>query len=256
MLDRADFTVPAAAVTAVIGPNGSGKSTLLYLLAGLIDPMGAGELTVLGSRPGSQRQAVALVLQSTEVSPGLPVTVREVVAMGRFARRGMLGLAGGAARRADRAAVDDAMDRMEITELAGRQVNELSGGQRQRVFVAQGLAQQAEVLLLDEPVTGLDVVSRQRILDVAAAEARRGVAVVMTTHDLNEAAGADHVLLLTAGEVVSGPPEVVLVPDVLTRAYGGRLLVMGERTVVIDDPHHHTPASSPGPWHDHGHDHG
>lgn len=255
VLDGADFTVPAGAVTAVIGPNGSGKSTLLYLLAGLIDPVGGGVLTVLGTRPGGQRQAVALVLQSTEVSPGLPVTVREVVAMGRFARRGMLGLAGGAARRADRAAVDEAMARMDIADLAGRQVNELSGGQRQRVFVAQGLAQQAEVLLLDEPVTGLDVVSRQRILDVVAEEAGRGVSVVMTTHDLNEAAEADHVLLLTAGSVVSGPPDAVLVPDVLTRAYGGRLLVMGDRTVVIDDPHHHAPASSPGPWHDHTHDH-
>jgi ABC-type Mn2+/Zn2+ transport system ATPase subunit len=107
------------------------------------------------------------------------------------------------------------------------------------VFVAQGLAQQADLLLLDEPVTGLDMVSRQRILNVVAEEAALGVAVVMTTHDLNEAAAADHVLLLSEGTVVSGPPDEVLVPDVLRRAYAGRLLVVGtDHTVVVDDPHH------------------
>ena len=249
VLDGADFTVPAAAVTAVIGPNGSGKSTLLYLIAGLLEPVAGSHLTVLDASAGSERNRVSLVLQSTEVSARLPVTVREVVAMGRFARRGLLGWSRATDRDADRRAVDDAMARLEVDQLANQQVNELSGGQRQRVFVAQGLAQQADLLLLDEPVTGLDMVSRQRILDVARREADGGTAVVMTTHDLNEAAEADHVLLLTGGRVVQGPPAVVLVPDVLREAYGGRLLVMeSDRTVVVDDPHHHEASPPGGPW--------
>ncbi len=246
VLDGATFTVPAGAVTAVIGPNGSGKSTLLYLLAGLLDPVtaeSAGDtqpvVEVLGATPGSRRDQVALVLQTTEVAEHLPLTVQEAVAMGRYAHRGMFALPRRRDRRENRVAVTAAMERMEVADLANRQLDELSGGQRQRVFVAQGLAQQADLLLLDEPVTGLDMVSRQRILNVVAEEAARGVAVVMTTHDLNEAAAADHVLLLSEGTVVSGPPDEVLVPDVLRRAYAGRLLVVGtDHTVVVDDPHH------------------
>lgn len=131
------------------------------------------------------------------------------------------------------------MERLEVADLAGRQVDELSGGQRQRVFVAQGLAQGADLVLLDEPVTGLDPVSRQTILEVASAEAARGAAVVMTTHDLAEAAAADHVLLLASGRVVEGPPDAVLQPEVLRSAYGERVLEVGPgRTVVVDDPHH------------------
>jgi iron complex transport system ATP-binding protein len=235
VLDDASFTVPAGAVTAVIGPNGSGKSTLLYLLAGLLLP-DDGVITVLGGRPGAQKSRVALVLQSTEVAERLPVTVAEVVAMGRFARQGLFGRR----RRADREAVRTAMARLVVTDLADRQVTELSGGQRQRVFVAQGLAQEADLLLLDEPVTGLDPVSRQRILDTARKEADAGRAVVMTTHDLDEAAAADHVLLLGGGNVVEGAPGAVLVPDVLRAAYGSRVLVVDSQTVVVDDPHHHT----------------
>lgn len=239
VLVNASFTVPPGAVTAVIGPNGSGKSTLLYLLAGLLDPTTAGHLDVLGSPPGVDRARVALVLQSTEVSSRLPVTVRDVVAMGRFARRSLLGWPARRTRLADRRAVEVALERLEVADLAGRQVDELSGGQRQRVFVAQGLAQGADLLLLDEPVTGLDVVSRHRILEVVAEEAAAGTAVVMTTHDLAEAAAADHVLLLADGKVVDGAPQEVLVPDVLRVAYGERLLVVGSgRVVVVDDPHH------------------
>lgn len=239
VLVDASFTVPSGAVTAVIGPNGSGKSTLLYLIAGLLEPTSSEHLEVLGGLPGGDRSRVALVLQSTEVSSRLPVTVRDVVAMGRFARRGLLGWSGRQARLDDREAVDAALSRLEVADLAGRQVDELSGGQRQRVFVAQGLAQTAELLLLDEPVTGLDVVSRHRILEVAAQEAAAGAAVVMTTHDLAEAAAADHVLLLADTKVVDGSPAEVLVPDVLRAAYGERLLVMGSgRVVVVDDPHH------------------
>jgi manganese transport system ATP-binding protein len=113
------------------------------------------------------------------------------------------------------------------------------------VFVAQGLAQRGDVLLLDEPVTGLDVVSRQHILDVVAEERAAGRTIVMTTHDLSEAADTDHVLLLAGRVVASGTPTDVLTAANLAEAYGGRLLRLADGMVLIDDPHHHA----------HGHDH-
>lgn len=214
-----DVTLPSGATTALVGPNGSGKSTLLSAIAGLV-PLAAGSLTVLGRRPGSNNLSarVAYVLQSTPANESLPITVREVVTMARFAARGLFGRL----TPADRHAVQDAMDQLEIAELADRHLWELSGGQRQRVLVAQGLAQEADLLLLDEPVTGLDLTSRQRILTVVADARAGGGTVVMATHDLGDAERADHVVLLAGCVVASGPPDEVITTDNLRRAYGGR----------------------------------
>ena len=176
-LAESSFTIPEGAVTTLIGPNGSGKSTLLHAIAGLITPV-AGSIDVVGDRK------IAYVLQATKVNEALPVTVREVVTMGRYATVG-------AHRRlthADRAAVDSAIERMGIADLANRHLRELSGGQRQRVFVAQGIAQEHDLLLLDEPLTGLDLVSAKAIDDVLHEEQASGRTVVLTSHDLNEAA--------------------------------------------------------------------
>lgn len=241
VLAGADLHVPEGQVTAVIGPNGSGKSSLLHVVAGLL-PLRSGQLSVLGAAPGRQHKRVAYVLQATAVNESLPVMVREVVRMGRYAASGMFGRP----TAADRRAVEEALARLDIADLAGRQLVELSGGQRQRVFMAQGLAQGGDLLLLDEPVTGLDVVSRRRILDVVNEERAAGRTVVMTTHDLDEAARADHVLLLDDGAVVEGPPGEVLVADVLRRAYGGHLLVVEpDVALLVDDPHHHQPGDAP-----------
>jgi manganese transport system ATP-binding protein len=224
------FELPAGRVVALIGPNGSGKSTLLRALAGLVEPR-AGRLDVPARR---RRGAVALVLQTTDVDPTLPVTVREAVTMARYATRGAFGRL----RAADRAAVRRSLERMRVADLAGRQLHELSGGQRQRVLVAQGLAQQAELLLLDEPVTGLDVVSRELILDAVSAERSAGATVVVSTHDLGDARRADLVMLLANRVVAFGPPDEVLTDGPLRAAYGGRVLRMPEGVVVVDDPHH------------------
>jgi len=231
-LGRSDFRLEPGSVTAIIGPNGSGKSTLLHAIAGLLEPA-SGTLEV-GERTAAAGAAVGYVLQSTQVNELLPVTVREVVTMGRYADLGAFGRL----RASDRRAVDEALDRLEIADLASRQLRELSGGQRQRVFVAQGLAQRAPVLLLDEPVTGLDLVSRHRILEVLAAERERGVTVVVSTHDLDDAAAAEHVLLLAGRVVAAGPPAAVLTPEWLAQAYGGRLLRVDGGAVLLDDPAH------------------
>lgn len=229
-LAGATFVLPTGASVALIGPNGSGKSTLLRALAGLAEPRSGH----LGVSARARRGAVALVLQTTDVDRTLPVTVRETVTMARYASRGAFGRL----RAADRAAVARALERMDVVDLAGRQLHELSGGQRQRVLVAQGLAQEAELLLLDEPVTGLDAVSRELILDAVTAEQAAGRTVVVSTHDLDDARRADLVMLLANRVVAFGPPDEVLVDGPLRAAYGGRVLRVPEGVIVMDDPHH------------------
>ena len=228
------FRLPAGRVTAVIGPNGSGKTTLLRAMSGLVTPT-RGHLEVLGAPPGSDHVAVAHVMQTEAVNDAVPVTVLEVVRMGRYSRRGVFGRL----RPADHAAVAEAMDRMEIGDLAHRHLRELSGGQRQRVFVAQGLAQQADLLLLDEPVTGLDLVSEDRIDRAVADEVAAGRTVVMTTHDVATAARADHVLLLATHLVADGPPDTVLTEEHLGHAYGATAFRTADGALVIGDPHVH-----------------
>lgn len=230
-LDRASFEIPVGASVSLIGPNGSGKSTLLAALARLVPPR-SGRLDVPAHR---RRAAVALVLQTTHVDRSLPMTSRETVTMARYARRGAFGRL----RRDDRAAVDAALDRVGMADVAGRQLNELSGGQRQRVLVAQGLAQGAELLLLDEPITGLDVLSRELIVGAIVAEQAVGRTVIVSTHDLADARRADLVILLANRVVAFGPPEQVLTDEALGAAYGGRVLRLPDGAVMVDDPHHH-----------------
>src|ERR671911_146645 len=136
------------------------------------------------------------------------------------------------------AAVNSSLERLGVADLARRQLHELSGGQRQRVLVAQGLAQEADLLLLDEPVTGLDVVSRELILEAVAAEQAAGRTVVLSTHDLTDARQADRVMLLANRLVAFGAPDEVLTDRPLAAAYGGRVLALPEGVVVMDDPHH------------------
>ncbi|MFO7778380.1 MAG: zinc ABC transporter ATP-binding protein AztA [Nitriliruptoraceae bacterium] len=230
-LRASDFEIPVGSLTALIGPNGSGKSTLLHAIAGLLEPV-SGRLSItIRSR---RHRAIAYVLQSTTVNDTMPVTVRETVLMGRFAHLGMFT----PARRDDRERCMDAMERLRITELRDRHLDELSGGQRQRVFIAQGLVQEADVLLLDEPITGLDLVSKDIIDDVLQKERERGTTIVVSTHDLPEAAEADHVLLLGGEVVASGSPTDVLTARALTQAYGIPLTTLENGAVVLDDPHH------------------
>ena len=234
VIAASDVTIPRARLTSVIGPNGAGKSTLLHAIAGLVE-LRSGSLAVLGARPEAARARVAYVFQTARVNDNLPVTVSEVVGMGRYASLGPFGRF----RTADRAAVDRAMESMGILDLRRHHLRELSGGQRQRVFVAQGLAQDADVLLLDEPLTGLDIPSHERIDTVLEAEVARGVTVVVTTHDLDEARRADHVVVLAGRVVASGTPEVALDDAVLAEAYGGHLLHFDEGPgVVLDDAAH------------------
>lgn len=224
------FTVPEGAITALIGPNASGKSTLLSGLAGILSPF-SGTLTVLQA---ATRERIAFVLQTTKVNDALPITVQEVVTMGRYPSLATFGRMSDT----DRAVIAAAMERMSITAVAHRHLSELSGGQRQRVFVAQGLAQDHDILLLDEPLTGLDLTSAQAIDAVIHEEQALGRTIVISTHDLAEARVSDHVVLMANRVVASGLPEEVLTADLLREAYGSAFLHVEGGQVFLDDPAH------------------
>jgi manganese transport system ATP-binding protein len=182
----------------------------------------------------ADRRRISFVLQTTKVNDALPITVREVVTMGRYPSLSTLGRL----TSHDRMVIDAAMERMSITAVSHRHLRELSGGQRQRVFVAQGLAQEHDILLLDEPLTGLDLTSAQAIDEVIHEEQALGNTIVMSTHNLAEARVSDHVVLMANRVVASGTPEDVLTAELLQEAYGSAFLHVERGQVFLDDPAH------------------
>ncbi len=216
-VDRSSFTIPRPGITAIIGPNGSGKSTILNAISGLLEPL-SGSIEAISDRNG--HNGTSYVLQTTKVAGNLPVTVEEVVTMGRYATAGWFSRL----TAEDKARVRLAMDRAAVTQLRRRHLHELSGGQRQRTFLAQGLAQDHNTLLLDEPFSGLDQPTAQAIDRVIHNEVEGGCAVVVSTHDLTEAQVADHVILVGGRVIASGPPQDVITPENLATAYGGAVL--------------------------------
>ncbi|MGA5279873.1 zinc ABC transporter ATP-binding protein AztA [Streptomyces griseoincarnatus] len=209
VLHQLSAGIPALAMTALVGPNGSGKSTLLGVLAGVITATSGQLRYAEGSPP-------AFVPQRGAVGDALPLTARQTVEMGRWGERGLWRRP----TRQDRAVVDDAMERLGVADLGARQLGELSGGQRQRVLIAQGLAQQSDLLLLDEPTTGLDPEARDRITALLTDLVHDGTTVVQATHDLEAARSADACLLLSDGRLVGhGPPADVLTPQALSRIW-------------------------------------
>ncbi|MFI6554178.1 zinc ABC transporter ATP-binding protein AztA [Streptomyces griseus] len=201
--------VPAFTTTAVVGPNGSGKSTLLGVVAGVIR-------ATAGRVEHRTDRRVAYVAQRSAASDVLPMTVRDAVAMGRWERRGLWRRLS----RRDRAVVEASMTRLGVDSLAHRQLGELSGGQRQRALVAQGLAQEADLLLLDEPATGLDATAQRLIADVLAEVTKEGVTVVQATHDLEAARAAGHLLLLRDGRLLAeGDPGALLTDNAIAEVW-------------------------------------
>ncbi|MEU6019100.1 zinc ABC transporter ATP-binding protein AztA [Streptomyces sp. NPDC047515] len=209
VLSRLTLRIPAFATTAVVGPNGSGKSTLLGVIAGVIP-------AVAGAVEHRTDKRAAFVVQRSEAADVLPLTVRDAVAMGRWGHRGLWRRLS----RRDWEVVETSMGRLGIASLAHRQLGELSGGQRQRALVAQGLAQEADLLLLDEPATGLDVTAQRLIADVLAEVAAEGGTVVQATHDLEAARAAGHVLVLQEGRLrAEGAPREVLTDGAVERIW-------------------------------------
>jgi ABC-type Mn2+/Zn2+ transport system ATPase subunit len=199
----------------LIGTNGSGKSTLLKTLAGLIHPV-HGDLQVLGQHAGQLPTRVAYLPQHPVSSHTLPLQVRDVVTMGRFAHLGLFKRTSSS----DRDIVSSAMQRTGIDAQANKPIRDLSGGQQQRTHLAQVLAREAEILLLDEPTAGLDINGRKLVAELIAAERARGVTVVMATHELADAEQATAVMLLAQRVVSMGPPQEALRDEYLRECFG------------------------------------
>ncbi|MBC7093726.1 metal ABC transporter ATP-binding protein [Candidatus Bipolaricaulota bacterium] len=219
-LEHVSFALAAGDLLAVVGPNGAGKSTLLKVLAGALAPT-AGEVRVYGHRPGGHI-CIAYLPQRSQVDWGFPVTVRDVVMMGRIGRLGPLRRP----RAGDRGRVEAALARVGIAHLASRQIRELSGGEQQRMFIARALAQEAELVLLDEPLAGLDTPAQEGILDLLAALREQGMTVLVALHELDFAARLPKALLLHRRPIGFGPPEEVFTPDRLREAYGAGLRII------------------------------
>jgi zinc/manganese transport system ATP-binding protein len=226
-LAPSSLTIESGTSTALVGPNGSGKSTLLGLLAGLVRPTAG----TVAQAPGVR---VAFVGQQQHQHRWMPLSVEDVLRMGRYAERGLLRRL----RPSDHTAIAASARRLDVADLRHRPFGELSGGQRQRVLVAQALAASPGLLLLDEPITGLDLASQERILEIIASEAAAGTAVVISTHHLGEARRTDRVVLLAGCVIADGAPGEVLRPELLSEAFGNRLITSGAAALVVDEHGH------------------
>ncbi|MGC9520865.1 MAG: zinc ABC transporter ATP-binding protein AztA [Anaerolineae bacterium] len=231
-LNRVSFTLEPGERVAVVGPNGAGKSTLFKVIAGVLNPTG-GEVRVAGCQPSSHI-CIAYVPQRSDVDWSFPVTVEDVVMMGRFGKLGLLRRPG----RKDRALVQACLRTVGLDDLADRQISELSGGQQQRMFIARALAQEAQLVLMDEPLNGLDVSAQERILEILDDLQAQGVTVMVATHDLSQAADYfDRVMLLNRDLLGIGSASEVFTSGNLRRAYGGhlRLVETDDGLMVLND---------------------
>ena len=219
-LSNVSLSVPKAQVTAVIGVNGSGKSTLFKTLMGLVYPT-AGTVKVFGASVAKARKGglIGYLPQSEEVDWNFPISVAEVIMTGRYGRLG----SSRRAKELDKKAVADAMARLEITELADRQISELSGGQKKRVFFARIIAQEAELVLLDEPFTGVDLRSEQQIQTVITELATEGKTVFLSSHNLSSLPEfASETVLLMKEVLAYGKTAEVIKPETIIRVFGGK----------------------------------
>jgi manganese/iron transport system ATP-binding protein len=226
VLTGVDLEVTAGERLILVGPNGAGKSTLIKSVVGLADVLG-------GSAAVPDREQCGYVPQVGELDASFPVTALQVVLMGRYRRIGWWR----PTRPVDRRAAREALDRVGLSDKAGRQFGVLSGGQRQRVLLARALAAEPRLLLLDEPFNGIDVVSQESILEVLRAVTGAGTALVLSTHDLALARDlADVVCLVNGRQWAAGPPAVTLTAETLSRAYGGQAIDLANGRTVLVEP--------------------
>ena len=243
-LDRISFELPKAERLAVVGPNGAGKSTLFKVIAGVLKPS-KGQVHVFGSEPDGHI-CIAYVPQRSQVDWTFPVNVADTVMMGRIGKMGLFRQP----RAHDWEVVNQALEVVNLSHLARRQISQLSGGQQQRMFIARALAQEAELMLMDEPLAGLDVASQEDIFIIMDTLQKRAVTMLVAMHDLKQAAERfDRVMLLNHRILGLGSPDEVFSTDKLASAYGGHLHLMPSEDGVLivsdtccegdEEPHSH-----------------
>ena len=217
-LEDVSFTLNVGERLAVVGPNGAGKSTLLKVIAGVLTPT-EGQVQIYGQEPGGHI-CIAYLPQRSQVDWHFPVTVADVVMMGRVGKLGLFRNP----RSRDWDIVYQSLQIVGMNHLSKRQINQLSGGQQQRMFIARALAQEAELMLMDEPLTGLDVNSHEEVFGILDELRDVGVTVLVSLHDLKIAAQCFNRLMLLNKKMIGiGSPEGVLIPENLVAAYGGHL---------------------------------
>lgn len=234
-LHDASFAIPRGTITALVGVNGAGKSTLFKAIMGFV-PAAQGEISLLGMsvKEALKANLVAYVPQAEEVDWAFPVLVEDVVMMGRFGHMGFL-------RRPaakDRAAVDQALARVNMADFRHRQIGELSGGQRKRVFLARALAQEGQVILLDEPFTGVDVKTEDQIIALMRELKAEGRVMLVSTHNLGSVPEfCDRTVLVKRTVLAYGPTEEVFTRQNLEMAFGGvlRHFTLGGSDLHDDD---------------------
>lgn len=229
-LEEINFHLHKAERVAVVGPNGAGKSTLFKVISGVLPP-NAGEVNIFGSRPRGH-VCIAYIPQRSQVDWSFPVSVADVVMMGRSAKLGMLNWP----HKRDWEYVQRALEIVELSDLASRQIGQLSGGQQQRMFIARALAQEAELMLMDEPLSGLDTPSQEGLLNLLDSLKDQNVTVMVATHDLDQAARHfDRIMLLNRRIIAFDVPQNVMHTEHLLQAYGGRLKIDQGGTMLVDD---------------------
>lgn len=220
-LTAASFEIGASTICALVGVNGSGKSTLFKAIMGFVEPR-AGQVRISGLtvKEALKRGAVAYVPQSEEVDWDFPVLVEDVVLMGRYGHMGFLRIPS----RVDKDMVDEALERVGLTAYRKRQIGELSGGQRKRVFLARALAQDAPIILLDEPFTGIDVQTEGAIIALLRELKATGRTMLVSTHNLGSVPDfCDEVVLVKGTVIAAGPTTTTFTQANLERAFGGVL---------------------------------
>jgi manganese/zinc/iron transport system ATP- binding protein len=217
-----DFKLPTGKLIGVVGPNGSGKTTLIKSIMGLLEP-DSGYVNIFGQKLDDLREKVSYVPQRESVDWDFPASVMDVVEMGRYRR-------GNIFRRLsshDKNLATRALEKVNLLDLARRQISQLSGGQQQRVFIARALAQQADLYLMDEPFAGVDASTEQAILTLLSEMKKEGKTVLIVHHDLQTAYDFfDYIVLLNTRLVAAGPKDEVFTPELLQEAYGGQLTVL------------------------------
>jgi ABC-type Mn2+/Zn2+ transport system ATPase subunit len=229
-LDDVTFTVEQGCLAGLVGPNGSGKSTLLRVILGLHKPW-RGEVRIVGREGSGARGRIGYMPQSELVDWSFPVTALDVVLMGRYGRLGLVRRPG--AR--DRQEAMAALERVRLADLSQRLIGELSGGEQRRMLIARALAQDADLILLDEPLAGLDATAQHDLLALLDDLRREDKTLFVATHDLScVAANFDHAVLLNRRVVAFGRPAEVFTEELLSAAFQRHLLVLpgGERTLV------------------------
>ena len=220
-LDNASFSIPRQSITALVGINGSGKSTLFKAIMGFVKSSG-GRIELLGGsvKDALKANLVAYVPQNEEIDWDFPVLVKDVVMMGRYGHMGFLKIP----NDNDYEIVKDSLKKVGMLELENRQISELSGGQRKRVFLARALAQQSEIILMDEPFTGIDVNTEEEIMELLRAMKAEGKVMLISTHNLGSVPEfCDRTILLNKTVLAEGETTKVFTQENLTNAFEGVL---------------------------------